>query len=128
MFKLILFLLVALGAALYFPTSRVVVLDVAEPVLNPVMEWSTKGEMRKIARDLETFERSWESLPTQDGWSRWLETKYTTDDGKTDSWGNDYALQVWPDSFAVVSAGVDGQMGTQDDLKTARERVAARRR
>lgn len=128
MFKVILFLLVALGASLYFPTSRAKVLEAAEPILNPVLTWSTKGEMRKITRDLETHEQSWQSLPSSDRFQSWLSLKYVSEEGRRDAWGNEYRLEVWADSFAVVSPGIDGQLGTLDDLKSSKERVSAVRR
>lgn len=128
MFKVILFLLVALGAALSFPTSRVKVLDAAEPVISPMLEWSTKGEIRKITRDLETFERTFESLPATDNFVPWLSHKYTGEEGTKDSWGNEYWLEVSPDSFSVVSAGVDGQQFTPDDVGLTKARVQSGRR
>ena len=127
MFKLILFLLVALGASLYFPESRVVVLEKASPVLNPVLGWSTTGEMKKIVRDLATHERTYERLPELKVFPRWLELKYQGG-STTDSWGNDYVFRVWADSFAVVSGGADGLVGSGDDVKVVGERLHARRR
>ncbi len=127
MFKLILFLLVALGASLYFPASRVVVLEKAQPVLNPVLRWSTTGEMRKIVRELATHERSYDKLPEPREFSAWLEAKYRG--GPTeDAWGNDYTLRVWPDSFAVISPGVDGERGGLDDIQVSERRVTTPRR
>ena len=122
MFKLILFALVALGAALYFPSSRAVVLEKAEPVTQPVQAWATRGEMKKIVRDLTSHERTYESLPEVKTFPRWLETKYQGA-SSTDSWGNEYVFRVWADSFAVVSAGVDGQLGSEDDLTRTEARV-----
>ena len=128
MFKVILFLLVAFGASLYFPESRAKVVEAAEPVLTPMLTWSTKGEMRKITRDLETFERSWSSLPSGEKFGDWLSQKYHSESGRTDSWGNEYSLEVWADSFAVVSPGLDGQLGTPDDLQASKPRVPDPRR
>ena len=127
MFRVILFLFVALGASLSFPTSRARILEAGEPVLNPMFTWSTKSEMRKISRELETFERTWSSLPDPEGFLEWLSRKYHAGNGQKDAWGNQYELRVWPDSFAVVSAGIDGQMWTPDDLKASKERVRNRR-
>jgi hypothetical protein len=117
-------LLVAFGASLYFPTSRAKVLEAGEPVLTPMLTWSTKGEMRKITRELETHERSLQSLPAVEVFPEWLSHKYHSESGRTDSWGNEYQLKVWADSFAVVSPGMDGILGTPDDLKASKERVS----
>lgn len=41
----------------------------------------------------------------------------------TDPWGNDYAIECNGDNVTVTSAGEDGQMGTEDDISTARNRA-----
>ena len=46
--KLFLVLLLALGAALYFPDSRAWVLDKAKPVVDPMLRTATQSEMDKI--------------------------------------------------------------------------------
>ncbi|MDX1568733.1 MAG: hypothetical protein R3223_13080, partial [Longimicrobiales bacterium] len=53
--RILFFLLIGLGAALYFPQSREVIVDTAQPVIDPVLRWSTRGEMRQITRDLEAL-------------------------------------------------------------------------
>ena len=64
--KAIFLFLIALGAALYFPQSRAVVVDLASPVLTPVLRWSTRGEMERIVGDLETEDQTGRALPRQD--------------------------------------------------------------
>ena len=53
--KIIILLALALGAALYFPQSRPVVLDTFAPVINPVLRWQTNGELNQILRELQTI-------------------------------------------------------------------------
>lgn len=111
-------ILVALGAALYFPRSRAVLLDTAAPVLNPVLGWATRGEMRAMARDLEQRVNTGRSIPSNGReFATWLENNYQAGDSRTDSWGQPYTMQRWADSFAVISAGPDGRTGTEDDLR-----------
>ena len=43
--KLVLIVLIGLGAALYFPDSREAIVQRSMPVLQPVLEWSAKGEI-----------------------------------------------------------------------------------
>lgn len=128
--KLVFLLLIALGAALYFPESRAVVVDASEPVLNPVLRWSTQGEMRRIARDLETQSETGRGFPRdEEEFAEWLDDNYQGITSKTDPWGNSYALRLWPDSFGVVSPGPDGEQVTSDDVVvTGRIQEPRRRR
>lgn len=115
MFKIFLMLLVALAAALYFPSSRAVVLEYAAPVLNPAFHLATKAEMEKIARDIQTYERETGRLPEPRLFEDWLEGRYAGD-ATRDSWGNTYILVVRPNAFDVVSMGPDGRQGNSDDI------------
>lgn len=115
-------LLVALGAALYFPTSRAVVLDAAEPVLNPVLRWSTRGEMRKIVRDLETLSQTGRPFPTdQSSFAEWMDRTYTGLHSTLDGWENTYVLRVSYQTFTVIAPGPDGEVDTDDDVVMAGE-------
>ena len=116
--KLFLFLLIALGIGLYIPRSRAVILDTVSPVLQPVFRWQTNSEMEKIARDLISSGTSAGSIPEdQQSFERWLGNEYVGEDSGRDAWGNTYQLRMAQDSFALVAAGPDGQVGTPDDLQ-----------
>lgn len=124
MLKFIMFVAVLIGAALYFPQTRPVVLDAASPIIDPVLRWQTRGEMNQIARDLEQRERSTRRLPEpRQQWPAWLEHEYQGGDATTDSWGNPYQYQLGRDSFTLTSRGPDLQLGTDDDLVVTRERI-----
>jgi hypothetical protein len=121
MFKLIVILLVALGAAFYFPSSRAVLLDKAGPLLNPAFRLATKAELEKVSRDLETYERETNRLPPPREFTAWLEDRHAGD-ATHDSWGNSYVLVVRSNAFDVISLGPDGRQGTRDDLVNTRDR------
>lgn len=118
MLKILFYLAIALGAALYFPQSRAVVLDVSEPILNPVRRWSTRGEMQRIARELESQSQTGSGFPVnQEEFAAWIDRNYEEAAGsRTDPWGNPYTLRFWPDSFGVVSSGPDGELQTGDEV------------
>lgn len=121
-------LLIALGAALYFPESRAVVLDASEPVLNPVLRWSTRGEMRTIAGDLETQSQTGRNFPTdQEAFVEWMDRNYQGVTSTLDSWGSTYTLRLSADSFEVVSPGPDGEPGTGDEVIVGGAREGGRR-
>lgn len=121
MFKLILACLVGLAAALYFPTSRAVVVDHAGPLLNPAFRLATRAEMEKIARDVQTYERETGQMPDSRVFGTWLEGRYAGD-ATEDSWGNTYVLVIRHNAFDVLSMGPDGVQGTPDDITETRNR------
>lgn len=121
MFKFILILLVALAAAMYFPTSRAVVMDYASPLLNPAFRLATKAEIEKISRDLQTYERETGRLPEARQFESWVQGRHAGDVTR-DSWGNTYILVVRPRAFDVISMGPDGRQGTADDIVETSDR------
>ena len=119
--KLFLLLLLSLGAALYFPTSRAVVLDVAAPVLNPALAWQCRGEMNRITRELQMINREGQAIPSRgQDFAEWMVRNFQGGSGR-DAWGNEYTLLTWPDSIGILSNGPDLEVNTEDDIiQTAR--------
>ena len=116
LWKIFFVLLILLGAALYFPESRPVVVETLAPVMNPVLGWQTKGEMKSIGRELETLNKQGSDLPTPGlSFQNWI-TKKFMGGSKTDAWGVNYTLHMWRDSVGIVSNGPDHEEGTADDL------------
>lgn len=129
MFKLLFLLLCALGAALYFPESRAVVLTTIEPALNPAFRWSTNGELDRIMRDLQTVDRtSTGGIPeNQEAFEAWLDRRYQVPETTYDAWGTRYRLESDRGSFTVISAGHDRQFGTEHDIRLTSQRVVRNR-
>jgi len=119
--KLTVILVLLFGAAMYFPQTRPVLLDLLNPLLRPVLIWQTKSEMAKIVRELSTMDREGRQLP-QPGqeFQRWMERNFQGGSFQ-DSWGTPYLLRVWLDSLSVVSSGPDGVLGTSDDITRSTE-------
>ncbi len=114
--KFLLLLILALGASLYFPQTRPVVLDVLAPVLNPALTWQTKGEMSQIARELQTLNREGQVLPAPgQAFQTWIGRHFQGGD-QEDAWGTPYTLRVWTDSVGIVSNGPDLEIDTPDDV------------
>jgi hypothetical protein len=125
--KVILVFICALGAAFYFPNSRARLLHYLDPVVAPVLEWSTKNEMNQIAGDLVAEARTGRQLPDRpQQFVEWMERNYDVG-GDTDAWGNLYSYRVWPDSFGIISNGRDLEIGTADDLIVTRPHRRRRR-
>lgn len=122
MTKLVLLILLGLAAAFYFPDSRAMLTEKLGPAMDPVFRWQTKGEMDQIARDLQNHEReNYGQLPTRRQWLGWLQSKYTTETGMKDAWGQVYTLRIERDSFAIISNGPDRIISTDDDVTVKRK-------
>ena len=116
MFKIIFFLLILLGAALYFPQTRPVVVDTIGPVINPVLTWQVKREMDRIVRELQSMNEQGSTLPVSgERFNRWMEREFFGG-AKNDAWGVAYTLQIDRNEFLVVSNGPDQEIGTPDDI------------
>ena len=114
--KLILFLVLGLGAALYFPVTRPAVLDKLAPVINPILTWQTRGEMGQITRELQMINREGQDLPEPGrDFEAWMDRNFQGGD-RQDAWGNPYTLVLWPDSFGISSKGPDLEVNTGDDI------------
>lgn len=114
--KVILIILILLGAALYYPQTRPVVVDMFAPVINPVLTWQTKGEMDRVGRELQTLNREGGTLPAPGaGFQSWMDRNFVGG-ARSDAWGTLYTLRVWGDSIGIVSNGPDLEIGTPDDI------------
>lgn len=117
MARLVLMVVLGLVAAFYFPNSRAVMMDIAEPVIVPVARWSTSAEMRQVGENVLEHERLTGKLPDRRTWLGWLDYRYSSDDLRQDPWGSMYQLRVWADSVAIVSWGPDAMSSTEDDFQ-----------
>lgn len=116
--KVLLVLLVVVAVALYIPESRAVVLDGLSPVVDPFHEWRTQQEMSRMINDLEAERDVRAGFPAGDeAFMRWIGRRYSHENAEMDAWGSIYRLEVARDSFHVVSAGRDGEFGTDRDLR-----------
>jgi hypothetical protein len=114
--KLTLMLVLLFGAAMYFPQTRPMLLDLLNPLLRPVLIWQTKSEMDKIVRELSNMDREGRQLPQPgQAFQHWMERSFQGGSFQ-DAWATPYTLRVWLDSLAVVSSGPDMEPGTADDI------------
>ena len=116
MTRLFLLLLLAIVTWYYFPETRAMLFDVADPVVLPIVRWSTEEEMEQVARHVVDHERLTGQLPQGGAWLEWLDYRYISDESKTDPWGSIYQLEVWGDSVGILSYGPDRVRLTEDDF------------
>lgn len=122
MTRLFLLLVLAVAVWYYFPETRAMLVDVAEPVIVPVKRWSTEEEMRQVARNVVEHERLTGEMPSGARWLEWLDYRYSGDEIKRDPWGSVYQLEVSRDSVRIVSLGKDRIRGTDDDFSVTAPR------
>ena len=122
MTRLLLLVILAVVTWLYFPETREMVMDLAEPVVLPVMRWSVEEEMATVGRNAVDHERLTGRLPSGPEWLEWLEFRYLSEESRTDPWGSVYQLEVSKDSVWTLSYGPDRTRGTNDDFRVSTPR------
>lgn len=122
MTRLFLLALLAVLVWVYFPETRAMLLEAAEPIAAPIARWSTEEEMAQVARNVVDQERLTGVLPAGGAWLDWLRARYAAPEVTTDPWGSTYQLDVSKDSVWVVSFGPDRTRNTEDDFRVVTTR------
>jgi hypothetical protein len=122
MARLLLLIVLALATWFYFPETRSMLADVAEPIVVPIIRWSTQEEMSQVGRNVVEHERLTGRLPEGGAWLDWLEYRYPAEDMVRDPWNSIYQLEVTSDSVSVVSLGPDRTRQTADDFRVSTPR------
>ena len=123
MTKLLLLCVLAVLVWYYFPETRAMLLDVAEPVVVPLARWSTEEEMAQVARNVVDQERLTGQLPSGSAWLGWLAYRYATPEATQDPWGSLYQLHASKDSVWILSNGPDRTRSTEDDFSVGTPRI-----
>ena len=123
MTRLILLVILGLATWYYFPETRAMLFDVAEPVVLPVLRWGVQDEMAQIARNAVDHERLTGQLPGGADWLDWLQYRYASQDARTDPWGTTYQVASSTDSVWVLSYGPDRTRDTEDDFAVSAPRL-----
>ena len=123
MSRLLLLLILALATWFYFPETRAMLLDVAEPVVLPFVRWGIEDEMAQVARNVVDHERLTGALPTGGAWLEWLQYRYSSAESRTDPWGSTYQVAATKDSVWVLSYGPDRTRDTEDDFSVSAPRL-----
>lgn len=122
MTRLFLLALLAVLVWMYFPETRAMVLDAAEPIALPLARWGTQEEMAQVARNVVDQERLTGALPSGSRWLDWLKMRYASPEATRDPWGSTYQLDASKDSVWILSYGPDRTRGTADDFRVAASR------
>ena len=117
MTRLVLLIVLAIVTWYYFPETRAIMMDAADPVVLPIMRWSSREEMSQVGRHVVDHERLTGAIPGVAEWLDWVAFRYPSEEVARDPWGSLYQLVVWTDSVAVVSLGPDRTRMTDDDFQ-----------
>jgi hypothetical protein len=123
MTKLLLLCVLAVLTWYYFPETRAMLMDVAEPVVVPLARWSTEEEMAQVARNVVDQERLTGALPSGAAWLQWLQYRYASPEATEDPWGTTYQLYASKDSVWILSYGPDRTRETPDDFAVGTPRI-----
>jgi hypothetical protein len=110
--KLILILLVVLGASMAIPTTRAKMVEAATPVMNKFKAKLVPDRLDALANELAARLKRGEGYPGD--WSGWLRGNFSG--VPEDPWGNLYYLTTDRTGFTVGSNGPDGIAHTPDDI------------
>jgi len=74
-------LLVIFGfvAALYFPDNRQVIVEQADPLIQPALVWSAEREIARLAQGVRVEAREEYTVPTNRTWNSWLTENFSGD-------------------------------------------------
>ena len=123
MTRLLLLALLGVLTWVYFPETRAMLLDAAEPIAVPLARWSTREEMAQVARNVVDQERLTGAIPSGTAWLPWLESRYAAPEATVDPWGSTYQIEASKDSVWVLSYGPDRTRATEDDFQVVTPRI-----
>jgi hypothetical protein len=120
--RLFLLSILAVATWYYFPETRAILLDAAEPIVTPLVRWGAEEEMAQVARNMVDHERLTGALPLGGAWLGWLRSRYAGQETISDPWGSVYQAVAARDSVWVISFGPDRTRNTPDDFQVAAPR------
>lgn len=85
------------------------------PAVNPYRELEAQSTIGKVIREMVQDRNSGFIRPEQDQLQEYMARKLP-DESISDPWGTPYAMMADRDSVAIVSAGPDRELGTDDDI------------
>lgn len=117
--KIVLFLLIIAGIAIFEPRTRERILGLFPSLSAATQQRSAERAITQIALQVQQDASASGVYVQASGFAAWLEqTRWT----RHDPWGTDYYLELYPDSFVVGSPGPDALLRTDDDVRLARLR------
>ena len=124
MSRIIWILVFLIGAVLFVKPLRDRARPQIEFVLNPVYKWDAKNRVNEIKRVLERERAQGVSVPRPKDFQDFL-TRREGAQAALDPWGEPLYLEVRRSSVRVSSAGPDRTAGTEDDIHSREEPLAA---
>ena len=111
--KLFTLAFLALAVVMAVPSLRAELEEAVTPIVDDVKGRFVPRRLRVMADQLDARLRRGDDLPGS--FEGWLRRDFTG--SPTDPWGNNYYLQATRQDYFVGSAGPDGEVGTDDDIR-----------
>jgi hypothetical protein len=115
MSRILLVLVLALGAVLIVPPLRERAQPQIEWALTPVYRWQTKNRVNELRRVLAREHSQGASLPRPRDFHTFLSQREGAE-AALDTWGQPFYLEVTRQGFRIGSPGPDRVQGTPDDI------------
>jgi len=117
--KVLIFLIIAGGVALFEPRSRQQIIDLFPSLSATTHRRKAERAVRQIALDVKKDADETGTHPQSSEFGAWLaENRH----GAEDPWGSNYYFELHPDSFVVGSPGPDTKRRTEDDIRQLKYR------
>jgi hypothetical protein len=126
--KMLLVVLILMGAAWAYPPSRERIAHAATPVLEklgpvgerllaPAKRYQARSELDFLVKQMKMDRDEARPLPDARTFPQWIQRKRPSGGDENDPWDTPYYLIPASDGLSVVSAGPDRQRGTEDDIR-----------
>ena len=117
--KVLIFLIIAGGIALFEPRSRQQIIDLFPTLSTATHQRKAERAVRQIALDVQKDADETGTYPRSSEFGVWLQENRR---GSDDPWGSSYYFELHPDSFVVGSPGPDARRRTEDDIRQVKYR------
>ena len=117
--KILIFLVIVGGVALFEPRSREQIIGLFPSLSSATHQRRAERAVRQIALDVVKDADETGKYPRSKDFGEWLQRHRR---GSEDPWGSIYYFELHPDSFVVGSPGPDAKRRTADDIRQVRYR------
>jgi hypothetical protein len=117
--KVLIFLVIVGGIALFEPRSREQIIGLIPSLSAATHQRRAERAVRQIALDVKKDGEETGTYPRSKQFEEWLrENRH----GAEDPWGASYYFELHPDSFVVGSRGPDNKKRSADDIRQVKYR------
>ena len=121
--KILLLIVVLVGAVVMVPDLREAARPHVQFAFDPFYEWSTRNRVSEISKLVKRADQMGRRIPAPGEFSAFIDREDFQENASLDPWGTPYYLVRTRGGYQVGSAGKDRQSGTADDIVSAEEKL-----